>query len=325
MTKSNKKFSIFYSNSLIFIAICTIIALYLLNPSDYISAGVNGLNVWAYKLVPTLLPFMIFTKLLISTGIPDAFGNKISRYTSTIYGAPGCGSYVYILSVLSGYPMNAKLICDLYNYNKINTKEAKQIFSFTSTSGPVFIIATVGIAIFNNFKLGVLVLICHMLGALLNGLLYRKKLQKTTDLLVKTNNYDIQSIVSDSINSMIIICVYIIIFFILITMLNNTNFYNLIISFLSNTFGVNANIITAILNGFVEITRGCIDLNLCTINFDIKVIVLTAIISFGGLSTIMQSYSFVKHTGVKFTNILIMKFTQCIISTLIAIVIILIL
>lgn len=324
MTKSNKKNSIFYSNSLIFIAICAIIAMYLLNPNEYIAAGVNGLNVWAYKLVPTLLPFMIFTKLLISTGIPDIFGNSLSRYTTKIYGSPGCGSYVYILSALSGYPMNAKLISDLYNCNKINTMEAKQIFSFTSTSGPTFIIATVGVAIFNNFKLGILVLICHMIGSLLNGLLYRKKLNNNNNLLVKTNNYEIQSIASDSISSMLIICAYIIIFFILITMLNNTNFYNLIIHFISTLFNADTSVVASLLNGSVEITRGCIDLANCTVGFDTKVIILTAIISFGGLSTIMQSYSFVKRTGIKFSHILLMKFTQCIISVIVAIILVLI-
>lgn len=59
-----------------------------------------------------------------------------------------------ILGTLSGYPMGAKLACNLKE-SKVCTKyEAERLIAFTNNSGPLFVIATVGISMFHSKEIG---------------------------------------------------------------------------------------------------------------------------------------------------------------------------
>jgi nucleoside recognition membrane protein YjiH len=78
------------------------------------------------------------------------------------------------MSVLSGYPVGAKLTADFYEKGLITKGQACRITTFTSTSGPLFIVGTVGIGMFHSAKLGIIILLSHFIGAILNGLIYRK-------------------------------------------------------------------------------------------------------------------------------------------------------
>jgi nucleoside recognition membrane protein YjiH len=48
-----------------------------------------------------------------------------------------------ILGTLSGYPMGAKLACNLKDNNICTKYEAERLLAFTNNSGPLFIISTV--------------------------------------------------------------------------------------------------------------------------------------------------------------------------------------
>ena len=64
--------------------------------------------------------------------------------------------------MLSGYPLGAKLTCDLYNENKISKSEAQRILCFSNNSGPIFIIGTIGTQMLNNSALGYKLLAIHI-------------------------------------------------------------------------------------------------------------------------------------------------------------------
>ena len=171
--KKTKKINIF--NLVYIFCILFIIILLVLSPTIAMQTFGQGIIIWSTKILPSLLPFIILTNLISYTNFTYTIGKAISPITKFLYGVGGSSGYVYIMSILSGYPIGAKLTADLYNNNQITQKQAETISSFTSTSGPLFIIGTVGIGFFNSHKLGLIVLISHYVSALLNGLLYRNK------------------------------------------------------------------------------------------------------------------------------------------------------
>ena len=163
----------------------------------------------------------------------------------------------------------------------------------------MFVIGTVGVSMFGNYKLGVCVLISHIFGALLNGLIYRNKQQNICALQIAPKyNYDLTSIVYDSIQSILLIGGYIAIFFILIAMLNDIGVIYVFARTLSKCTSIDIDICKAIINGSIEITKGCMDLSMCGLSFNNSLIVLTAIISFGGISTFAQSLAFTNSFGL---------------------------
>ena len=117
--------------------------------------------------------------------------------------------------------MGAKLTADLYQNRVIKKSDAFKMTSFCSTSGPMFIIGAVGSGMLLSAKAGYIIFIAHVIGALLNGLLYRNiKLKNDTTnqetLFAAENKFDISQTVTDSALSIICVGTIITIFFILI-------------------------------------------------------------------------------------------------------------
>ena len=119
-------------------------------PKVAIQTFSQGILIWATKILPALLPFFILTKLLSYTTFISTIGKFLSPITKKLYGVGGVSGYIYLMSILSGYPIGAKIIADLYQKKQINENEAKKMIIFCTTSGPIFVIGTVGTLMFKN-------------------------------------------------------------------------------------------------------------------------------------------------------------------------------
>ena len=371
------------------ILLLVIIILIAINPAKYSTVAFNGLSVWAKVLVPSLLPFFVLTKLLASTGIIDDICKLFAPITTKLYNCPKQSAYVFLMSIITGYPVGSKLISDLYQNGQISKIQAIKTSSFCSTSGPMFILGTVAIGMFASPKMGYVILISHILGALLNGLFYRnikdKNLQpskncdlyisnnsenKTSSLLdieknsitfnhltkeglnnkqhqqnsqsytspniqstqictiQKTNilqkeesnnniyqqqNFDFSQSIMSSVNSMLLIGGVICFTFVLLEVITTSSLFLSLIKCLNN-LGINGSLISAIFCGFGEITKGCLMLSSTLISSHLATIISTFIISFGGISTFLQAYAFLK--GIVPAKIfLLQKFTHAICAT----------
>lgn len=306
--------------------IIAFIVLFVIDPKNNIDATLNGIIVWGTSLLPALFPFFFFTKILTELG----FVEKISRYlapiTNKLYNTPGISAYVYVMSILSGYPVGAKITSDLYENKLISYGQACRITTFTSTSGPLFIIGTVGIGMFLNKYIGLAILISHFIGALINGLFYRNyyvKKEKQSSPVFNLNSAPKENMLEvamyNSIKSILIIGGYIALFFMIITMLNNFNLLsgiNYILAQLLNLFHLPAQIAPSISNGLIEITKGCLDLSLISTQPKVSAVIATFIISFGGFSIHMQALTFLKKFKINVGFYLLQKTTHAIISTL---------
>ncbi len=314
------------SKILICASIIAVITLFIINPQSNMIACYNGLSVWAKSLVPALLPFFFLTKILASTGFLNSFSKVLSPITSKLFNTPGCSGYVYLMSIISGYPVGAKLTSDLYQSGTITQGQAERITSFTCTSGPLFVLGTVGVGMFGSFRLGVLVLVCHLTGALLNGLIYRQhKLNDNNNrtFTLSSSNLSLQDAMLDSISSVMVVGGYVTIFFMIITMLNDYHLFSPIVSIVSTIlpFDNTPFVANSICNGLVEMTRGCLDLSTINLPITATLPIVTAIISFGGFSIHMQALTFLKKFNISTKFYMLQKTTQTIISTLLAIII----
>lgn len=321
-------------NNIIFaLLVVLLIILFILNPSINLEACLNGLVVWATSVAPALFPFLIFTKILSELNFIENISKYLSPITKKLYNTPGISAYIYTMSVLSGYPVGAKLTADFYEKGLLTEGQAVRITTFTSTSGPLFIIGTVGIGMFNNKNIGLIILICHFVGALLNGLIYRKyKYEKvfissSIDFSVKQNKNMLEEIMISSIKSILIVGGYVAIFFVIITILNNYNLLfpiKYLFNFLFNIANVPTSITNPLINGIIEVTKGCLDLSKTNVSNTIKTIIATFLISFGGFSIHLQALTFIKRFNIKINFYLFQKLTHALISSLLAVILCLI-
>ena len=189
--------------SLLLIIMCIIL---MFNPMIYAKSCLDGISVWAFKVLPLLFPFFIFTRLIVNLSTPKE--NIMDKLFSKVYHTPTGSFSTFFLATLSGYPMGAKLIYTMHENKQINSADAKKMLSFCSVSGPMFMLGTVGIAILNSFRAGMIILISNILASLINGLIYRGKKelqQKKVEYVAKTNDNILSYSVYNSLISILMV------------------------------------------------------------------------------------------------------------------------
>ena len=306
------------SNKLISLLLVIMCIFFIIKPSLCSTSCLNAISVWAFKVLPMLLPFFILTRLLVN--LSSIKPNIMDKFFNFSYKAPNGSFLVFFLSVLAGYPMGAKLISSMHESNLINTKQAETMLSFCSVSGPMFIIGTVGVSIFDNYKVGVIMLISNILACLINGFIYRNKttLNTTKNVYTAKNKLTLADVVYDSLISILMVGAYIVLSFIIIDVLKNLCIISAVSSFIEKIVNVDGSIISAVLMGVIEITRGCLAISETSASLCLQTILCSTVIAFGGISVFMQSLGFLKNIDINKKLILTQKITQCLICCVVS-------
>lgn len=289
------------------------------NPQTYIAAFSMGLETWAKILLPTLFPLIFFTKLLTDLGVLNGLSNHM-EFTQKLFKTPPISAYAFMVSILSGYPVGAKVVADLFTDGYITKNQAIKMCTFTSNSGPMFIYGSVGISMLCSRTLGLVMLLSHILSAICNGLLYRNYLARPTihDVKLQTKSkFSLSTTMTDSILSILLIGGFVSIFFVVIEIFNQAHLFAPLSSFFGGILGLDSQIVLAVFNGIVEMTHGCLDITACGLSPATMTIVCTGLITFGGIATMLQAYAFLQKIGIKLGFFLAQKITQTIFACVI--------
>lgn len=312
--KNLAKTSVILSIFIVFLMI-----LMIFKPNLCISSIYNGLSIWAKCVVPSLLPFMFFTKLLTDLKFIDNFASKTAKINKFLFNAPKISGYIFLMSLISGYPVGAKLISEYHKMGAITTNQANKLCTFCSTSGPIFIIGSVGTAMFLNAKLGYIMFISHILGVVLNGILYRKAFVDRTEIPIKTDEktqISLQNTMKDSILSVLIVGGFISIAFLIIDLLNDINALwpiNFVIDKICSLIGIK-DVGSAISSGFLEVSKGASMLAKLGVSYNTLGTIASFLIGFGGISIFLQAVTFLKNAQVNLKFYFMQKLTQGILS-----------
>jgi hypothetical protein len=112
----------------------------LLHPGEATGAAREGLSLWLNTLLPTLLPFLITTGILLRIGVPFSCPDLIRRLSRVLFGLSPSGLYCLMLGLLCGYPMGAKLTSDFYDNGRISKCEAEYLLAISCNPSPAFLI-----------------------------------------------------------------------------------------------------------------------------------------------------------------------------------------
>ena len=146
---------------LVFFTICLVVF-----SNSNLKAAKNGLVLWANSVVPSLFPFFVATELLSYTNFTYYLGKLLNKFMKPLFNIRGEGSFAFIMGILSGYPMGAKIAANFRQNNICSKVECERLLSFTNNSGPLFIIGSVGISLFGNQTIGIILLITHILACI---------------------------------------------------------------------------------------------------------------------------------------------------------------
>ena len=303
------KILVLLKKNIISIIFCLFLICLILFSSSNLSATSNGLKLWANNVVPSLFPFLVATSLLSETNIVYYISLALDRFMRPIFNVPGVGAFPLIMGIVSGYPVGAKIVSNLYENGSCTKDEAERLLCFTNNSGPLFIMGTVGISFYANSTIGLILLFTHILASLTVGIILGlfSKIKKHTP--VKTsksvnlrkgdlNLSDLGEILGNSILSSIktilLIGGFVTIFSVVISILQKTKILILTSSIVSNAFGFNQDLVLGFLTGIIEFTNGLnIISNIHLKSISINIILSSFILGFGGISITLQVLSII--------------------------------
>jgi sporulation integral membrane protein YlbJ len=222
------------------------------------------------------------------------------------------------MSILSGYPVGSKIIAELYQNNVINSNESTKMSTFCSTSGPLFIIGSVGIGMLSNKTIGFTLYLCHIISGILCGMIFRFYGGISKDILpVKKPAIDniLGEAIYTSVISILTVGGFITIFYILADMLIDFNILlplQCFISLLLAPFTKDTTLAKYITEGLIEGTRGCG--LLASLSNPLVLPAISFVIAFGGLSIIIQQLTYLKKAKANLGVFMLSKFLHATLS-----------
>jgi hypothetical protein len=251
-----------------------------------------GLNLWFEKMIPSLLPFMIISGIIIRLNLTESFTEVIYPFIRLTFRVSRNVCYCMLIGFLCGFPMGARTVADMYQRNKISSREAGYLLAFVNNIGPVY---------FTGFVLPLLgrkltaPYIAGMYGIpLLYGLILRYTLYKnqadnkntTIQRPVASGNIlvHIDDAIHSSLENIITLGGYMVLF----------NLFNLIPHVIIGSAPV-------FLAPLLEISGG-----LFLLGDRYPLYTLLALV-FGGFSCIAQTYTCIRNTGLSITDYILHK------------------
>jgi len=293
----------------------------ILSESETImNSVIYSFNIWTNNLFPSLFPFFVLSEILINYGFVELVSELFKPIFTKLFKANSNASFVFIMSMLSGFPSNAKYTRQLYLDNKLTDKEATKILMFTHFPNPLFVLGTVSITFLNNKSLGIIILISLYLSNIIIGILFRnynptyskEKFSFKNSILMmhnkrvnnnKTFGFLISNSLINAINTLLLILGVVTTFLIITTIIDN-NFHP---DLLTKTF----------ISGFLEMTQGLKHVSLLNISLNYKTVLITMILAFGGLSVHTQVLSIISDTKIKYKPFLLARLLHIVLSSII--------
>lgn len=307
------------------------VASVVIYPAESFSAAFEGLNTWFNVVCPSLLPFFIGSDLLINLGIVGFIGSLLEPVMRPVFNVPGCGSFPLVMSITSGYPVGPKVVVELYKNRSCTKTEAQRMLSFCSTSGPLFMIGAVAVGMLHFKESGTIIALSNYLGAIAVGLIFRfykvhekspsyissRSMKRTIKGLIDSFKKDnkpfgllLGSAVKNSIDTLLLIGGLIVLFSVIIKLLTLSGFINVfskLLCLVLKPIGVSGSIITPASSGLFEITIGSKMVSSSNALMTQKIVAISGIIAWSGLSVHAQVASIMSMTDLSFGTYIISK------------------
>lgn len=292
-------------SSVFILILLLFIAFEILTESKTIMESVIfSFQIWQNNIFPSLFPFFVLSEILIYYGFIEFISELFRPFMAKLFCMNGAASFVFFMSLVSGFPSNAKYTRELYQKGLLDEEEASKILTFSHFSNPLFILGTVSLTFLKNKEVGLLILFVHYMTNIIIGILFRgyhkSKVKKEKISLnraiyamhqkrmlnEKTFGQMIAGALSNSIQTLLLILGTVTMFLVLTTIIDHN-------------LNLNA-LYQSTLNGFVEMTQGLKYVSLLNIPLKIKSVLTVMILSFGGCSVHMQVISILSDTKIKY-------------------------
>lgn len=279
-----------------------ILAALLLNPDLSFTGAKSGLLLWFNVVLPTLLPFMVCSNVIVALGAVPLLVAPFSMILKKWFCLSEAGSYIWITGLLCGYPIGAKTDADFLREKRIGQKEGNYLLAIANHPSPMFLAGYVYSKLAGVITLPVLLLSIYLPVipiAFLARRFYHVKEAKAYDFTPGEKALSFDELLMSSLEVMVKIGGYIMLFSIFVVFFN---------TYLPDTFTAKAACL-----GIIEITTGIQEIAARMSGLPAAAVIV-AVTAFGGLSGIAQTKTVIKNAGLSIRHYIAWKWLHLILS-----------
>ena len=247
---------------LAFTLLCAAAAL-VASPGEAIEGAKNGLSLCFNVIVPSLFPFFVLSSLVVDLGLAAQLGHLLEGIMRPLFRVSGSCTSAVALGFIGGYPVGARTALQLYRQGLCTKTEAERLLTFCNNSGPAFILGVVGVGIFGDSRVGLLLYLTHALASLLVGLLFRfyrrgervSGMQYTKPIEAVTLPSAFTGAVTQALQSTLNICAFVVFFSVVLQLLAAYGVMGVLAELLSQ-FGFEPIWAKRLVAGLLELSSG---------------------------------------------------------------------
>lgn len=292
-------------NNIILILLLIIVFEILTNSNAIMDCVKYSIDIWKNNLFPSLFPFFVISSLLIDNGIVEAISNISNGFFNKLFKINSSSVFIFLMSMFSGFPSSAKYIKELNDKKLINKSDAEKIILFSHFANPMFIIGTIAISFLNNKSYAIIILFSHYIINFIIGIFLRNYNPNNNTNIIKDTKkipfgISLTKAILNSINTLLLI-------------LGTITFFLIITTIISENINLNK-YIEAILYGLIEMTQGLKYISMLDISTRLKCTIITMLLSFGGLSVHLQTFSIINELKLNYKNYLLSRLIHTLLS-----------
>lgn len=287
----------------------------IIYPERYVTKCFEGFALWAECVLPSLFPFMVIALIFIKTGMASKAALPLQKLTRP-FNLPPPAAVCFVLSAISGYPAGSRTVAEFYSDGELDGNDCKKLAPLCSTSGPLFIIGSVGFKMFGDKTLGMKLFVAHIAAVLAIGLIYCRICKKSGNIPAKPRVATENILYECFYGAVISVAVaggFIAFFYVLAQFLRDFYLFAPLEWFFKLFLdGAEADALCA---GLAEVTTGC---RLIAAAPSARRGALAGfVVTFGGASVLAQQLGYLSRTGVSAAKFVFVKFLQAVLCALI--------
>lgn len=283
-------------------------------PERYVNCCFQGFSLWAECVLPSLFPFMILALVFIRTGFAQKAALPLKKVTG-LFRLPPAAAACFFMSILSGYPAGSRILTEFYESGELSSQDVCRLSHLCSTSGPLFIIGSVGFKMFQDKGLGAKILLAHALAVLSVSLvlsLFGKKSASGALKRAPTDGNLLYDTFYSAIVSVAVAGGFIAFFYVLAQFFCDFRLLYPLEKLFS--LWMNPDAASALCKGLMEATTGC--RALAASGERLAPALAGFCITFGGVSILAQQLCYLTRAGVKPLRFIAVKFVQAVVCFL---------
>ncbi|SHK01226.1 sporulation integral membrane protein YlbJ [Anaerocolumna jejuensis DSM 15929] len=295
------------------------LALILAFPASSYQGAKKGLLLWFNTLLPTLLPFMILSNLIVYMRITAPLSRILYPVFHRIFRVSKNGCYPVLIGFLSGIPVGAKTTADMMERGELSASEGQYLLGLCNNASPMFIMSYISLTQLNKPDIRLILLLILYSSALVSALLWKAltgSKRKVSALSLSSENpapvdtgsrFDFKKVdksIMDAFDIITRVGGYVILFSISAQIFSDIGSHN--------------GLFKLLILGFLEITTGINKISTSALSMDMKIALITMITAFGGLSGMAQTNSVISNTRLSIHTYMFQKLLHMIVALIMA-------